>query len=52
MRILVLKVGLEEGVWGAISQGAMKAPTVIEGLKVIEERGGGGALRIEGNAVT
>jgi len=51
MRILVLKVGLEEEVWGTISEGAMEAPSVVEGLQVIEERGGGGALGIEGKAV-
>ena len=51
MEILVLKMTIEEGVWGKITEGAMEAPSVVEGLEVIEECSGGGAFGVEREAI-
>jgi len=51
MGILVLKMTIEESVGGKITEGAMEAPSVGEGLEVIEKRNGGGAFGVEGEAV-
>jgi hypothetical protein len=42
---------IEESVRRKITKGAMEAPSVIEGLEVIEKRSGGGAFGVEGEAV-
>ena len=39
---------IEESVGGKITEGAMEAPSVVEGLEVIEKRRGGGAFGVEG----
>ena len=51
MGISVLKMTIEESVGGKIAEGAMEAPSVVEGLEVIEKRSGGGAFGIEGETV-
>jgi hypothetical protein len=35
---------IEESVGGKITEGTMEAPSVVEGLEVIERRSGGGAF--------
>ena len=42
---------IEESVWGEVTKGAMEAPSVVEGLEVIEKSSGGGAFGVEGEAV-
>lgn len=51
MGILVLKMTIEEGGRRKITEGTMEAPSVVEGLQVIEKRSGGGAFGIEGKAI-
>ena len=51
MGILVLKMTIEESVGRKITKGAMEAPSVVEGLEVIEKRSGGGAFGVEGEAL-
>ena len=43
---------IEESVGGKITEGAMEAPSVVEGLEVIEKRTGGGEFEfgVEGRA--
>jgi hypothetical protein len=48
---LILRVDLEEGVGGTKKPGSYGGALVVEALQVIEERGGGGLLGIEGKAV-
>jgi hypothetical protein len=44
MGIVVLKMTIEERGRGKITEGAMKAPSVVKGLQLIEKRSGGGAF--------
>ena len=46
-----MKMTIEESVGGKITKGAMEAPSVVEGLEVIEKRSGGGAFGVEGEAL-
>jgi len=51
MRILVLKMMIEESVGRKITEGAMEAPSIVEGLEVIEKRSSGDAFGVEGEAL-
>lgn len=52
MGLLILKMSIEESVRGKITEGAMEAPSVVEGFEVIEERSCGGAFGVEEKAIT
>lgn len=46
-----MEVRVEEGCWGLIAEGAVKASAVVEGFEVIEDGSGGGGFGGERGAV-